>query len=337
MDLPSRFAELRTKHRVHRKSFAALIPRKWNFTPNPEQTRLRISLHYLNVNRALWIEHSLPLDTQITSLWLYTNSNLLIQEANRKKNQFFIWFLIQLRSSSWDRERQTGRERDSWIHEVAQSHCEHTKIQRCRRRYVPYSHWQHKGANLQPDYATLFLRPIPFHPFKQKDCQFSPAISRFHSQVSVPCSSIHPPQILCAININNRRFHFPGQRRTEGEKVRGTRESSTFTALLITQLEPTELKNRSEVHTMQASSMQALVDHRPGSLQSKTLDLQNNFSSSEERISLPTAQFCTTLTEHTYSRHTPNTNPYKTREDEKMLNENLYWLTHEPWAWVSLH
>lgn len=35
-------------HRVHTESFAALIPRKWNFTPNPKQTRPHISSHYLN-------------------------------------------------------------------------------------------------------------------------------------------------------------------------------------------------------------------------------------------------------------------------------------------------
>lgn len=31
-------------HRVHTESFAALIPRKWNFTPKPKQTRPHISL-----------------------------------------------------------------------------------------------------------------------------------------------------------------------------------------------------------------------------------------------------------------------------------------------------
>lgn len=36
------------KNKVHTESFAALIPRKWNFTPNPKQTRPHISLDYLN-------------------------------------------------------------------------------------------------------------------------------------------------------------------------------------------------------------------------------------------------------------------------------------------------
>lgn len=35
-------------HRVHTESFAALMSRKWNFTPKPKQTKPRISLHYLN-------------------------------------------------------------------------------------------------------------------------------------------------------------------------------------------------------------------------------------------------------------------------------------------------
>ncbi len=57
LDLPSRFAELRTKYTKYTRTrhthiaFTVLIPRQRYFIPIPKQTRQCISLHYLNVNR----------------------------------------------------------------------------------------------------------------------------------------------------------------------------------------------------------------------------------------------------------------------------------------------
>lgn len=51
-------------HRVHTESFAALMPRKWNFTPKPKQTRPHISAHPINelieYKRSYDIQGSLP-------------------------------------------------------------------------------------------------------------------------------------------------------------------------------------------------------------------------------------------------------------------------------------
>lgn len=54
-------------HRVHTESFAALIPRKWNSTPNPKQTRPHISLHRLN--ELIEYKNSYRADIQCTLLF----------------------------------------------------------------------------------------------------------------------------------------------------------------------------------------------------------------------------------------------------------------------------
>lgn len=71
-------------HRVHTESFAALIPRKWNFTPNPKQTRPHISLHYLN--ELFEYKKSYQVDIQCTLPCVFRKSYLLIQE-NKKKSE----------------------------------------------------------------------------------------------------------------------------------------------------------------------------------------------------------------------------------------------------------
>lgn len=87
-------------HRVHTESFAALIPRKWNFTPNPKQTKPHISLHYLNE----LIEYKKVLLSGYlqwcTLLCVFRKSNLLIHKKNHQKTALCELFCL-LRSHSW--------------------------------------------------------------------------------------------------------------------------------------------------------------------------------------------------------------------------------------------
>lgn len=85
-------------HRVHTESFAALIARKWNFTPDPKQTRPHISLHYLN--ELIEYKKSYQVDIQCTLLCVFRRSNLLVHEKDHHKTALCESF-CQLTSHSW--------------------------------------------------------------------------------------------------------------------------------------------------------------------------------------------------------------------------------------------
>lgn len=90
LELPSHFAELRAKYTESTQSFAALIPRKWNFTPKPKQTRPHIFFTRLQWAQS---EQKVPISSAHSNI-VFKKSKLLIR--HKKKSQINIRILGKL-------------------------------------------------------------------------------------------------------------------------------------------------------------------------------------------------------------------------------------------------
>lgn len=80
LELPSHFAELRAKYTESTQSFAALIPRKWNFTPKPKQTRPHIFFTRLQWAQS---EQKVPISSAHSNN-VFKKSKLLIRQEKKK-------------------------------------------------------------------------------------------------------------------------------------------------------------------------------------------------------------------------------------------------------------
>lgn len=85
------WAKKQSTHSTHTQLPPALIPRQRYFVPIPKQTRLHISLHYLNVNRqGIGLNRAFFLSgyQKRPSQAFKTRSNEIIQKINKKLHLF---------------------------------------------------------------------------------------------------------------------------------------------------------------------------------------------------------------------------------------------------------
>lgn len=132
-------------HIVHTESFAALIPRKWNFTPSPKQTRPHISLHYLNV----LIEYKKPYQVDMRKS--------KIHECNHEKTALCKLFCL-LTSHSWGSSGSTQLKKVSHLTREIRSAQSKSSTLITHIQYITQQYIHH--------FEILFLKPTPFHPVK---------------------------------------------------------------------------------------------------------------------------------------------------------------------------
>lgn len=160
-------------HRVHTESFAALIPRKWNFTPNPKQTRPHISSHYLN--ELIEYKKSYQVDIQCT-----VSLGSLIYWSVRQKQQKTLWVIVSAEESQPGHSKVRAHE-TSLTPEI-------TSV----KKFNP----NHTHSLRNP----IFLKTNPFSTLSSRRTVNSTPAYQVSTLARVPAPL--RPQILCAININ---------------------------------------------------------------------------------------------------------------------------------------
>lgn len=192
-------------HRVQTESFAALIPRKWNFTLNPKQTRPHISLHYLNE----LIEYRKPyqVDIQCTLLCIFENSDLLIHEKKHQKTALCELFCLLSSQSWWQLRIHTDGEKKSHFAREIRS-AQSKKVDHAWT--VQHTKGKHT-VNIMQSY--FYSQPLSTLSSRKTVNSTQPY------QVSTLAQDPDPlrPRILCAININKLQIPFP-QTKTKGEQ-----------------------------------------------------------------------------------------------------------------------
>lgn len=191
---------------MHTESFAALIPRKWNFTPNPKQTRPHISLHYLN--ELFEYKKSYQVDIQCTLPCVFRKSYLLIQE-NKKKSEL-------CESLCLPGGHSRGISGSAQLKEVC-----HLAREVSFRDFSPDHKYSTHRANTQLTLCNPIFITNPFPPCQVGGLSILPSHIKFPLS---PRSQLLSNHRSCALLISiSCRFHFPRQRQREIKRrwVRG--------------------------------------------------------------------------------------------------------------------
>lgn len=188
-------------HRVHTESFAALIPRKWNFTPNPKQTRPHISSHYLN--ELIEYKKSYQVDIQCT-----VSLGSLIYWSVRQKQQKTLWVIVSAEESQPGHSKVRAHE-TSLTPEI-------TSV----KKFNP----NHTHSLRNP---FFFLKTTPFPPCQVGGLSILPRRIKFPLSPGSRLLSDHRSSALL-ISISCR-FHFHRQRQREIERRRLRGGTNTLT------------------------------------------------------------------------------------------------------------